>query len=167
MALRAPRAGVRWRPGSRPRTSRTWCPCRAAPGPGRARRAAARPRCSCRRRAGRLPPRPRRGRSCPARIGRALEVASPRSGLKGADGHPESVKCVPQRGGGRASDLALDLVLVIGLDELRILLVDLLRVLARRTEQQLLQVVEQVLARLLGHLPAGDAGLQVTDERGG
>ena len=78
---------------------------------------------------------------------------------------PRASSARPQGGGGRAGDLPLGLVLVVGLDELRILLVDLLRILARRAEQELLQVVEQVLARLLGHLPAGDADLQVTDER--
>ena len=46
--------------------------------------------------------------------------------LKGADGRAEGVECVPQRGGGQAVDLALGLVLVIGLDDLRILLVNLL-----------------------------------------
>lgn len=55
----------------------------------------------------------------------------------------------------------------VGLDELLVLLADLLGVLVRRAEQQLLQVVEQVLPGLLGHLPGGDGGLQVTDERGG
>ena len=57
-------------------------------------------------------------------------------------------------------------MLVVGLDKLLILLLDLLRVLAGRAEQQLLQMAEQVLPGLLGHLPAGHRGLQVAGERG-
>ena len=53
---------------------------------------------------------------------------------------------MPQGGGGRTGDLPLRPVLVVGADELRVLLADLPRVLTRRPEQDLLQVAEQVLA---------------------
>ena len=57
-------------------------------------------------------------------------------------------------------------MLVVGLDELLVLLLDLLGVLAGRAEQQLLQVAEEVLPGLRGDLPVGDVGLQVAGERG-
>jgi hypothetical protein len=53
------------------------------------------------------------------------------------------------------------LVLVIGLQKLRVLVLDLLVVLARQAEQQWLQVVVQVLACLRGHLAVGDPRFQV------
>src|SRR6185437_3873878 len=70
-------------------------------------------------------------------------------------------------GGCLAGDLALGMVLVVGLDELGELVLGLLGVRAGRAEQQGLQVAEQVLAGLLGDLAVSDVGLQVTDERGG
>ena len=57
-------------------------------------------------------------------------------------------------------------MLVVGLDQLLVLLLDLLGVLAGRAEQHLLEVAEQVLPGLRGDLPVGDGGLQVADERG-
>lgn len=69
-------------------------------------------------------------------------------------------------GGRRAGDVALRPVLVVGLDQLLVLLLDVLGVLARRAEQQLLEVAEQVLPGLRGHLTVGDRGLQLADERG-
>ena len=65
-----------------------------------------------------------------------------------------------------AGDLPLGLVLVVGLQELRVLPLDLLGVSARRAEQQLLQVVVQVLARRQGDLPVGDPCFQIPDDRG-
>ena len=65
-----------------------------------------------------------------------------------------------QPGGCRSGDLSLRLLLVVGLDELLVLLLDLLGVLARPAEQQLLQMSEQVLPSLRGHLTIGDLGLQ-------
>lgn len=90
-------------------------------------------------------------------------VAAPAApgGLGGAEG----VQCVPQPGGRRGGDLSLRPVLAEDLNKLGVLLLDLLGVLARRAEQQLLKVVEQVLPGWLGDLPAGDRGLQVADER--
>ena len=73
---------------------------------------------------------------------------------------------MPQGGGRRAGDLPLRLVLVDGLDQLRVLLVSLLGALAGRAEQQRLQVAEQVLPGRLGDLPVGDGGLQAAGERG-
>ena len=57
-------------------------------------------------------------------------------------------------------------VLVIGLQELRVLLLDLLRGLARRAEQQLLEVVVQVLASRRSHLPIHDPRRQIPHKRG-
>lgn len=56
-------------------------------------------------------------------------------------------------------------VLVIGLQELRVLLLDLLRGLVRRAEQQVLEVVVQVLAGRRGHLPISDPRLQIPHKR--
>ena len=72
------------------------------------------------------------------------------SGLEGAESGAEGLQRVPQPGGCRPGDLSLRLVLVVGLDELLVLLLELLGVLARRAEQQLLQVAEQVLPGLAG-----------------
>src|SRR5579859_3255448 len=109
--------------------------------------------------AGRLP-----GKARPvAAIGRqALAIsclANTWAKLAGADGGAEGIQGVAQPGGRRPGDVALRPVLVVGL-------VELLGVLARRAEQQLLEVAEQVLPGLLGHLAVGDRGLQVADERG-
>src|SRR5512142_1004634 len=46
--------------------------------------------------------------------------------LAGADGGAEGAQCLVQGGGCVAGDLALGLVLVVGLDKLRVLLLDLL-----------------------------------------
>ena len=83
-----------------------------------------------------------------------------------AEGGAEGVQRLAQGGGDAAGDLSLRLVLVVGLDQLGVLLLDLLGVLARRAEQQRLQVVKQILACLLGHLPIGRACFQVAHERG-
>ena len=56
-------------------------------------------------------------------------------------------------------------VLVIGLQELRVLLLDLRPGLARRAEQQVLEVVVQVLAGRRGHLPISDTRFQVPHKR--
>ena len=56
-------------------------------------------------------------------------------------------------------------VLVIGLQEVRVLLLDLLRGLVRRAEQQLLEVVVQVLAGRRGHLFISDPRRQVPHKR--
>src|SRR5262244_74213 len=72
---------------------------------------------------------------------------------------------VAQHDGGVAGDLPLLTVLVKGLQELRVLL-DALRVMAWRAEQELLEVVVQVLACLRGDLPVGDPRLQFPHERG-
>jgi hypothetical protein len=54
-------------------------------------------------------------------------------------------------------------VLAIGLDELGVLLLDLLGVLAGRAEQQWLEVVVQVLPCLRGDLSVSDPRCQVAD----
>jgi hypothetical protein len=87
--------------------------------------------------------------------------------LSGTDSGAEGMQGVAHGDGGVAGDLPLRLVLVVGLQELRVLLLDLLGVLARRAEQQWLQVVVQVLACLRGHLPIGDPRFQVPHDRGG
>jgi hypothetical protein len=56
------------------------------------------------------------------------------SGLEGAEG----LQRLAQPGSYRPGDLSLRLVLVVGLDELLVLLLDLLRVLARRADVRLL-----------------------------
>ena len=84
----------------------------------------------------------------------------------GPDSSTEGVQGVAQGDGCVASDLSLRLVLVIGLQELGVLLLDLLGILAGRAEHQLLEVVVQVLACLRGHLAVGNPRLQVPDERG-
>lgn len=57
-------------------------------------------------------------------------------------------------------------MLVVGLDELGVLLLDLLGVLPGQGEQHVLQMAVQVLPGLRGDLRVGDPGLQVPDERG-
>ena len=52
-----------------------------------------------------------------------------------------------------------------GVDELGVLVLDVLEILAGRGEQQRLQVAEQVLGGLLGYLPVGHPGLQVALNR--
>lgn len=62
--------------------------------------------------------------------------------------------------------VAARLVLAVDPDELGVLVLDVLVVLADRAEQQRPEVIEQILAGLRGDLPVGDPGLQVTDQRG-
>jgi hypothetical protein len=89
-----------------------------------------------------------------------------RQPLCGTDSGGEGAQSAPQRDSCVASDLPLLAVLVIGLQELRILLLNLLRGLARRAEQQLLEVVVQVLASLRGYLAISDPLRQVPHKRG-
>jgi len=63
-----------------------------------------------------------------------------------------------------AGDLPFRAALIIGLDELGVLLPYVLGVLAGRAEQQLLEVVGQVLAWLRGHLPVSHPGFQVANQ---
>ena len=71
------------------------------------------------------------------------------------------------QGAGRvACDLPLREALVESPDELAVLLQDALGIFAGRAEYQLLQLVIQIPAGLLGHLPVNDSGLQVPDEGG-
>ena len=81
---------------------------------------------------------------------RAPPACPDSSGLEGAESGTEGLYRLAQPGGCRPGDLSLRLMLVVGLDKLLILLLDLLGVLARRAEQQLLQMAEQVLPGLLG-----------------
>lgn len=90
---------------------------------------------------------------------------SPRAELCGAESCADSAEVAAKDRRGRSGDLALRLVLIVGLEELLVLLLDLPGVLAGRAEQQLLEMVEQVLAGLLGDLAVGNPGLQVADER--
>jgi hypothetical protein len=63
---------------------------------------------------------------------------------------------VTHGGGCPAGDLPLRLVLVVGLDELGVLLPDLPGVWSRRAEQQRLEAAERVLPDLPGRLPLGN-----------
>ena len=73
-------------------------------------------------------------------------------------GVAQVVFCVP-------GDLSLRCVLVEGLDELGVLLLDLLGGLVRRSEQQVLEVVVQVLAGRRSDLPISNPRLQVAHKR--
>jgi hypothetical protein len=55
--------------------------------------------------------------------------------------------------------------MVVCLDELSVLLLDLLRGLVRRAEQQVLEVVVQVLASGRGYLLVSDPSVQFSDKR--
>ena len=87
--------------------------------------------------------------------------------LLSADRCAQGVQGVPQGGGRVAGNLPVRLVLVIDLHELVVLLLHLLGILAGRPEEQLLELVEHVLAGLLAHLPGYRAGLKVTDQGSG
>jgi hypothetical protein len=70
-----------------------------------------------------------------------------------------------KRAGSVTGDLPLLTVLLIGLQELRVLLLDLLRGLVRRAKQQMLELVVQVLAGRRGHLLISDPRRQVPHKR--
>lgn len=84
--------------------------------------------------------------------------------LRGSDSLGESAQITAQRGDRVTRDLLLLEVLVVGLKQLCVLVLDLLRSSIRRTEEQWLEVVVHVLAGGLGHLPVNDACIQVADE---
>jgi hypothetical protein len=108
--------------------------------------------------------RPARLMCCPSRERPVLPGCSP--GLTGAKGIAESGDRLRQGDCCLAGDVPSGLVLGAGVDELGVLVLDVLRILAGRGEQQRLQVAEQVLAGLPGHLPVSDAGLQAADQDG-
>jgi hypothetical protein len=85
--------------------------------------------------------------------------------MLGADSLGESSQIAAQRGDCVTGDLLLLDVMFIGLQELCVLLLDLLRGLARRSKQQRLKVVVQVLPGRWGHLTINDTRIQVPHER--
>src|SRR5690348_5274659 len=103
--------------------------------------------------------------SCPSRERPVFPGRSP--GLTGAKGAAEGGDRLRQGDCCLAGDVSFGLVLGVGVDELGVLVLDVLGVLAERAEQQRLQVAEQVLAGLLGYLPVGHSGLQAADQAGG